>query len=433
MNAVIDRISARASSRAKDEAAATQFVSVFEVVEAITNELNRTNKDLITQITLKAVPESALEMAIVKIINKYNYGIVGKDRDELIKEIKDNVFRHGIIQNLLDISECNGVFINGYDNVWAKIGNRMVKTDINFGSNNNLLSYIYTIKAKLRGEINENSPLATFEDHVQKLRIVCCIAPVSLYTHTVVFRKHSEEGFNIDDLVKIGMLTRELADDLIAFSQAGANIIVSGKGGAGKTTLMRALLEALDIRTRILTLEEQAEFFLKHPNAVQLLTKRSDSGKTINLNDLSDLGNKMSIDRYVYGEIRSGEAMAFFNGAFSGNVSMTSIHAMTSKLAIKKAMVMMKMSGTNLSDAVLLDMLYDSTDIIIHVDSFVATEVVEVVKTEEEVIYNTLWHFDIKKRDVTFLEGEHKRVGKIKGGTMLNKLSTWKGAKYYAS
>lgn len=433
MNAVIDRISARSSSRAKDEAAATQFVSVFEVVEAITNELNKTNKDLITQITLKASPESALEMAIVKIVNKYNYGIVGKDRDELIKEVKDNVFRHGIIQSVLDIPGCSGVFINGYDNVWAKIGKKMVKTDITFGSNNNLLAYIYTIKAKLRGEINENSPLATFEDHVQKLRIVCCIAPVSLYSHTVVFRKHNEKGFTLDDLVAMGMLTRELAEDLMAYNQAGANIIVSGKGGAGKTTLMRALLEALDIRTRILTLEEQAEFFLKHPNAIQLLTKRSDSGKTFNLNDLSDLGNKMSIDRYVYGEIRSGEAMAFFNGSFSGNVSMTSIHAMDAEKAIKKAMVMMKMSGTSLSDDVLLDMLYDSTDIIIHVDNFVVTEVVEVVKTNENVRYNTLWRFDIKKREVTFLEGEHKRVGKIEGETMQRKLSTWKGAEKNAS
>lgn len=429
---VIDRVNARAA-RASKTSLEEQFISIYEVVEAITEELLKTNKDLITQITLNEIPETALEMAIIKIISKFNYGLVGKDREELVKEVLDHVFRHGVIQKLLDMPGCNGVFINGPDNVWAKIGNQMIRTDINFGSIKNLLSFVYTLKAKLRGEINENIPLATLEDPKQKLRIICCIAPIAHVSPTIVFRKHNGKAFTLGDLVAMGMMTKELAEDLNAYNQAGANIIVSGKGGAGKTTLMRALLEELDIRVRILTMEEQAEFYLKHPNAMQLLTKRNDwGGQSFNLEYISEMGNKMTIDRYVYGELRSGEAMSFFHGAFSGNVTMTSLHALNAKNAILKAMVMMKMSGTNLSDRVLLDMLHEATNIIIHIDNFVVTEVVEVVKTVEKVEYNTLWEFEVERREITFLQGKHKKVGQIRSDAMRDKLRTWKGGQEYA-
>lgn len=420
MAAVVNRIAKRASGRL-DNTQET-YVSLYEVIERITTEVVQNNRELVSDITLGKVPESALETVIIKIINKYNFRVVGKSREELVKEVLDHVFRHGPVQKILDMEGCNGVFINGPDNVWAKIGSKLQRVNISFGSVKNLTSYIYTIKAKLRGEINENSPLATFEDAENKLRIVCCIAPMAHLSPTVVFRKHSKEGFTLSDLVELGMMTEELAKDLKRYHDAGANLIICGKGGAGKTTLIRALIDSLDESERILIMEEQAEIFSKHPNAVQLIVKRNENGKIINMLNISETGLKMTIDRYVFGEIREGEAMAFFYGTFSGNTTITSMHAGSARQAIRKAMIMMKMSGTNLSDDILLDMLYESTNIVVFLDSFVVTEVVEIVKTDREVGYNDLWRFKIRNREATFIEGEHEKVGCIKSWDMLEKL-----------
>lgn len=418
---IIDRIAHRAKERVEEES--SNVTSIYEVVEKLTTEVVQNNRDLIADIKLKKIPESALEVIIVKIINKYNFKILGKSREELLKEVMDFIFGYGPIQKVLDIPECNGVFINGPENVWAKIGSNMKKLSISFESDQNVTSFIYTIKAKLRGEINENIPLAKFEDHEEKLRIVCCISPMAHVSPTVVIRKHGKEGFTLEDLITMGMLSKELAMDLKRYNDAGANIIVCGKGGAGKTTLIRALLEEVDKRERILAMEEQPEWFLKHPNAIQIKVKRSENGKEINILDIAEIGLVMTIDRYAYGELKAGESMGYFYGAFSGNVCITSLHAGSARQAIRKAMIMMKMSGTTLGEGILLDMLHESTNIIIFMDSFTVTEVIEVVEDDKGVRYNDLWKFHIKKREATFIEGKHKKVGQIESQSMLEKLS----------
>ncbi len=417
---IVNRVSQRAKTRIEEHREST--ISLYEVIEKITTEVVQNNKELIGDINLKKVPETALEVIILKIINKYNFRVLGKSRDDLIKEIMDFIFGYGPIQKILDLPECNGIFINAPDIVWAKIGRTMKRMDINFGTLENLTSYIYTIKAKLRGEINENTPLAKFEDHENKLRIVCCISPMAHISPTIVIRKHGEEGFNLKDLVEMGMLSKELSEDLIRYNDAGANIIVCGKGGAGKTTLIRALLEMVNEKERILAMEEQPEWFLKHSNAIQLKVKRSENGKIVNIEDIAEMGLVMTIDRYAYGELKAGESMAYFYGAFSGNVSITSLHSGSARQAIRKAMVMMKMSGTTLGENILLDMLHESTNIIIFLDSFVVTEVVEVIKDETGVRYKDLWKFHVTKREATFIEGNHERIGFVESPTMIEKL-----------
>jgi hypothetical protein len=38
------------------------------------------------------------------------------------------------------------------------------------------------------------------------------------------------------------------------------------------------------------------------------MVKRNEYGKVVNMVELSEVGNQMTIDRYIFGEIRAGEA-----------------------------------------------------------------------------------------------------------------------------
>ena len=419
---IINRLETR--SNHKDRALEGQeIISIYDVISRIADQVVKKSKDLIADITLSKSPKSALEKEILRIINDKNYKVAEKNRDQLIKEVMDHILGYGIMQKYIDMPDFNNAYINGPDNVWIKRGSRMEKVEVDFGSNDNLLDYIYTtIQANLKGEINENKALVKFEDKARKLRIICGISPITTISPTVVIRKHRDDAYSLNDLVNIGMLSRKQALDLVRYAQAGANIMFVGKGGAGKTTLMRAVLEELKQETRILVMEEHPELFLNHPNAVHTLVKRNELGEVYGIRELSDMGLLMSIDAYVYGEIREGEAMTFFNGAFAGNQTFNTAHAGSAKKALRKTMINMKMSGTNLSDDVLMEILYESVNIIVYLDSFTVAEIVEIVSEEVDNKYNYLWGFDIGRRETTFIEGKPKQLGRLRSEDMITKL-----------
>jgi pilus assembly protein CpaF len=418
---VINRIEKRFVQK-QDKKDNQTFISVYDVVSRIADEVVKYHKDLIVDITLSKSPKSALEKVILKIINEKNYKVAKINREELIKEVTDHILGYGILQKYIDLPDFSDAYINSPDNIWIKCGDKMERVNESFGSNENLLNYIQTtIQANLKGEINENKALVKFEDKEKKLRIICGISPVTTISPTIVIRKHREDAYTLEDLIKTGMLNRKQAEDLVRYAKSGANIMFVGKGGTGKTTLMRAVLEELEEERRILVMEEHPELFLKHPNAVHTLVKRNEYGEIYGIRELSDMGLLMSIDVYVYGEIREGEAMTFFNGAFAGNQTFNTAHAGSGSSALRKMMINMKMSGTNLSDDVLLDILYESVNIIVYLDSFKIMEIVEVVSEEKEK-YNYLWNFDVQHRETTFIQGRHKRVGCLKSNDMITKL-----------
>lgn len=418
---IVNRIEER-SHQKQDKSNDENIISIYDVISQIADEVVKSHKDLIADITLSKSPKSALEKVILKIIANRNYKVAEVNRQHLVKEVMDHILGYGIMQKYIDLPDFNNAYINGPDNVWIKCGNKMKKVNVNFGSNENLLSYIQTtIQANLKGELNENKALVKFEDKANKLRIICGISPVTTISPTVVFRKHRDNAYSLDDLVAIGMLNKKQKEELVRYAQSGANIMFVGRGGAGKTTLMRAVLEELREETRILVMEEHPELFLDHPNAVHTLVKRNEHGKIYGIRELSDMGLLMSIDAYVYGEIREGEAMTFFNGAFAGNQTFNTSHAGSSKKALRKMMINMKMSGTNLSDDILMDILYESVNIIVYLDSFTIVEIVEIISNKEDK-YNYLWKFEVEHREATFIQGKHKKIGKIDSDDMIAKL-----------
>jgi len=245
------------------------YVSLYGVIERIATEVVKKHKDLVQDITLSVSPKNALEPVLLKIIANNNYKVSSISREKLIKETIDHILGYGIIQKYLDMDDCSGVFINSYNNVWAKVGSYVIRTDISFGNEANLRSYIQTaIQSNLGGDLNQDKALVKFEDKLNKLRIICAVPPVAMNS-MVVFRKHRGEAFNLEDLIKIGMLTIEMATDLTKYIRTGANLVFCGRGGAGKTTIMRALLETLPEQKRLLVMEEHNELFLKHPNAIK--------------------------------------------------------------------------------------------------------------------------------------------------------------------
>ena len=76
-------------------------------------------------------------------------------------------------------------------------------------------------------------------------------------------RKFIVKADSLDDLVRLGTLTRQAARFLEAAVVSGLNVLVAGGTQAGKTTFLNCLAAAVPARERIVTAEEVFELALR--------------------------------------------------------------------------------------------------------------------------------------------------------------------------
>jgi pilus assembly protein CpaF len=92
----------------------------------------------------------------------------------------------------------------------------------------------------------------------------------------VNLRKHVCAASQLGDLVRLGMMSADVAAFLDAAVVSGLNILVAGGTQAGKTTALNALLGSVPGGERVITCEETFELQLSdHPDWVALQTRQA--------------------------------------------------------------------------------------------------------------------------------------------------------------
>ena len=135
-----------------------------------------------------------------------------------------------------------------------------------------------------------------------------------------------------------------LREFLAAAVRARKNFIVCGGVDAGKTTLLRAMLNEVGPEERIVTIEDNLELGLDrypdlHPDVVALEAREEnvEGEGAIDLATLVRWGLRMNPDRVIVGEVRGHEVIPMLNAMSQGNDgSMCTIHANSSLSAFSK-------------------------------------------------------------------------------------------------
>lgn len=157
----------------------------------------------------------------------------------------------------------------------------------------------------------------------------------------VIRRHHLAELASLQDLVRVQMLDKPLADFLRAIVLARQNIIVSGGAQAGKTTLCRALCHEIPADEHVVTVEDTYELHLhrspeQHPMVTALLGRpvNTEGAGEVTLAHLTRMALRASPDRVVIGEVRGAEVIPMLDAMTQGNDgSMGTVHASSSKAA----------------------------------------------------------------------------------------------------
>ena len=200
---------------------------------------------------------------------------------------------------------------------------------VTFRDNAHILHIIERIVAPLGRRIDESSPMVDARlPNGSRVNII--IPPLALNGPTITIRKFAEKPFTVNDLIRFGTLTSEVAQFLRACVEARLNIVVSGGTGSGKTTTLNVISSFIPSDERIVTIEDAAELQLHQAHVVRLETRPPNiEGKgTITIRDLVRNSLRMRPDRIVVGEVRSGEALDMLQAMNTGHDgSLTTGHA----------------------------------------------------------------------------------------------------------
>src|SRR5512133_1549297 len=290
------------------------------------------------------------------------------ERQRLFEEVYADIRGFGPIEPLLQDPTISEVMVNGPKNVYVEQKGKLRKTDIVFDDDEHVFRIIDRIVSPLGRHIDESSPMvdARLPDGS---RVNAIIAPLSLVGPTITIRKFSKTPLTVDDLIRFGSMTPELAEFLKACVRARLNVIISGGTGSGKTTLLNILSSFIPNDERIVTIEDAAELQLRQEHIVRLESRPANmEGKgQISIRNLVVNALRMRPDRIVVGEVRSGEALDMLQAMNTGHDgSLTTLHSNGPRDTLRRLETMVLMAGMDLPLRAIREQIASALDLIIH-------------------------------------------------------------------
>lgn len=362
----------------------------------------------------REMEETEVRRLIGETLTEYKreYFLSLTEREKLGRELFYAIRKLDILQELLEDTEITEIMINGPDTIFIERRGRLSRWENEFSSKEKLEDIIQQIAAGCNRMVNEASPVvdARLPDGS---RVNVVLEPVALNGPVLTIRRFPKEPIDMETLIRLGSLPRDVADWLKSLVRAGYNIFISGGTGSGKTTFLNALSEYIPPEERVITIEDSAELQIQNaPNLVRMETRNANAEgcREITIRDLIRTSLRMRPDRLIVGEVRGKEALDLLqclNTGHDGSLSTGHANSARDMLSRLETMVLM---GMELPVSAIRRQIASGIDIIIHLGRMrdrtrKVLEIAEVIGMEkEEIQMETLYLFEedtkIKGREV---------------------------------
>jgi type IV secretion system protein TrbB len=233
------------------------------------------------------------------------------------------------IQAYLDDPEVTDVEANPDGRVWVKRFSRgWESTDLHLLASDRRM-ILDLLASRQMDELSAERPsLSTVLP--SGARLEGTIPPLS-EAPTFAIRIRARSIYSLTDFVADGILTETQAGLLRQLVADHRNLIISGPTGSAKTTLLNALLLAIDPEERVIILEDTPELQVTIPNVVTLWTREG----VADLRALVRKAMRLQPDRIMVGEVRGIETLDFLKALNTGHSGgMCTIHAESTASAL---------------------------------------------------------------------------------------------------
>lgn len=314
-------------------------------------ELHKRLLENLNLAALEHASEADLKAEIAAIsgeaMTELSVALNAAERQVLHQELYDEVMGLGPLEPLLKDETVSDILVNGPQQIFVERGGKLTLTDVTFKDEKHLLRIIDKIVSAVGRRVDESNPYVDAR-LADGSRFNAMVPPVAVDGSLVSIRKFKKDKLAIDDLVRFGAFTEEMAAYLQAAVATRLNVIVSGGTGSGKTTTLNALSSFIDNAERILTIEDTAELQLQQTHVGRMESRPPNvEGKgAVTQRDCLRNALRMRPDRIIVGETRGEEVIDMLQAMNTGHDgSMTTIHANNARDGISRLENMVAMAG----------------------------------------------------------------------------------------
>ena len=296
--------------------------------------------------------EDYINNEIDNTLSGYDLGTL--ERGHIFNLIQNEIMGYGPITPLLQDNAITEIMVNAPNEIYVEIDGKIAKDEtVSFINDKHIIRTIQRIVQPLGRTIDAANPMvdARLRDGS---RLNAVIPPLSLKGPVLTIRKFNKKLESIDDLLRGGSLTVNMARFLEAAVQAKLNIIISGGTGTGKTTLLNHVLanqegyKVISLETRLINYEGEGE---------------------VTIRDLVRNSLRMRPDRIIVGEVRGKEAFDMMQAMNTGHEgSLTTLHANNSIDTINRLETMILMNEMEIPVSAVRGYIANAIDLIVQID-----------------------------------------------------------------
>ncbi|MEX2328193.1 MAG: ATPase, T2SS/T4P/T4SS family [Nitriliruptoraceae bacterium] len=268
----------------------------------------------------------------------------------LVRDLVDDIGGLGPLERLLRDPAVTDVMVNAPDDVHVERDGVLERTEVSFVDD----AHVHTVVARAVGptgaRLDRSHP---FVDAVLDGGIrLHAILPPLVDRPTVTLRRVAPVVPSWDALCDAGTVDDALVDLLVTAVRSRRNVVVCGRAGVGKTTLLARMLAEVD-GDRVVVIEDTPELRADTQHTVHLRSRSAspDGGGAVTIEQLLRNALRMRPDRIVVGEVRGVEVADLLQAMNTGHAGMTSVHANGADEALVRLEGMALLAGVPLAAA----------------------------------------------------------------------------------
>jgi pilus assembly protein CpaF len=269
----------------------------------------------------------------------------------LVRDLVDELGGLGPLEPLLRDPAVTDVMVNGADEVHVERDGRLSVTEVRFDDDAHLTAAVRRVLGPLGIRLDRAHPYA---DAVLPggVRLHAILPPLATRP-TVTLRRVPAVVPTWEQLDAVDSVPAEARSTLVDAVQRHRNLVVAGRAGVGKTTLLARLLAEVG-RDRVVVIEDAPELRHPAPHTVHLQVRPAtpDGVGEVDVAALLRNALRMRPDRLVVGEVRGREVADLLQAMNTGHDgSMTTVHANGADEALVRLEGMALLAGVPLPAA----------------------------------------------------------------------------------